>query len=177
MGKTVLELGAGAGLPSLICAMKGAKKVIVTDYPDADLIENLARNIDMCPFLPSADIVTASGLLWGSPVEDVMSSAGVAESGFDLLILADLLFNHSEHGKLVTTMQQTLKQSSEAMALVFFTPYRPWLLQKDLAFFDLVKAAGFVVEKIFKHVMEKVMFDDDPGVCRMPFLGRADAEV
>lgn len=31
--KTVLELGAGAGLPSLICAINGAKQIVVTDYP------------------------------------------------------------------------------------------------------------------------------------------------
>jgi predicted nicotinamide N-methyase len=41
----VLELGAGSGLPSLVAALNGATKIVVTDYPDADLIENLAYNI------------------------------------------------------------------------------------------------------------------------------------
>jgi EEF1A N-terminal glycine/lysine methyltransferase len=85
--------------------------------------------------------------------------------GFDTLILADLLFNHSEHGKLVNTVQQTLKKSASACALVFFTPYRPWLLEKDLAFFKVAEDAGFQVEKIFEKVMDKVLFEDDPGVC------------
>jgi predicted nicotinamide N-methyase len=44
--KTVLELGAGAGLPSMICALNGAARVIVTDYPDVDLIDNLRFNIN-----------------------------------------------------------------------------------------------------------------------------------
>lgn len=83
---------------------------------------------------------------------------------FDVLILADLLFNHSEHAKLIKTVQITLTKSPEAKAYVFFTPYRPWLLQKDLAFFDLAKKAGFEVEKTFEKVMEKVMFEEDPGV-------------
>jgi nicotinamide N-methyltransferase len=85
-------------------------------------------------------------------------------SGFDVLILADLLFNHSEHAKLIKTVQLTLKKSPTSRAYVFFTPYRPWLYEKDLAFFDLAKEAGFTVNKTFEKVMEKVMFEEDPGV-------------
>lgn len=46
--RTVLELGAGSGLPGLICAHLGAKLTVITDYPDADLIENLRYNIAHC---------------------------------------------------------------------------------------------------------------------------------
>lgn len=81
-----------------------------------------------------------------------------------MLILADLLFNHSEHTKLVKTVHLMLKKSPDAKAFVFFTPYRPWLLQKDLAFFDLAREAGFTVTKTLEKVMDKVMFEEDPGV-------------
>jgi nicotinamide N-methyltransferase len=91
--------------------------------------------------------------------------SGQRTHGFDVLILADLLFNHSEHGKLIQTVQETLQRKPDACALVFFTPYRPWLLEKDLAFFDLAKAGGFRVQKIFEKTMEKVLFEKDPGVC------------
>jgi len=83
--------------------------------------------------------------------------------GFDLLILADILFNHSEHGHLIKTLQQTLRRTHDARALVFFTPYRPWLLDKDMNFFDLAGRAGFQVRKLFEHIMDKVMFPDDAG--------------
>ena len=86
------------------------------------------------------------------------------ESSFDVLILADLLFNHSEHEKLVKTVQLTLKKSPASRAYVFFTPYRPWLYEKDLAFFDLARDSGFMVSKTFEKVMDKVMFEEDPGV-------------
>lgn len=86
------------------------------------------------------------------------------DAAFDVLILADLLFNHSEHTKLVKTVQLMLKKSPESRAFVFFTPYRPWLLEKDLAFFDLARDSGFVVNKTFEKVMDKVMFEEDPGV-------------
>lgn len=60
---SVLELGAGGGLPGIVAAKNGARKVsffvrnflcisgihnsqvVLTDYPDRDLIENLAFNV------------------------------------------------------------------------------------------------------------------------------------
>ena len=68
----------------------------------------------------------------------------------------------------MSTVVKALKRTSEAKALVFFTPYRPWLLEKDLAFFDLAREAGFKVEKLLEQVMDRVMFDEDPGVSDLP---------
>jgi nicotinamide N-methyltransferase len=44
--KLVLEFGAGAGLPSIVSALKGAAQVVVTDYPDVDLIKNMRYNCE-----------------------------------------------------------------------------------------------------------------------------------
>jgi EEF1A N-terminal glycine/lysine methyltransferase len=159
----VLELGAGAGLPSLICAARGARQVVVTDYPDAQLIQNLQYNIDHCDMILSQASIVATGYLWGNDADTLTSLLAEPADGFDLLILADIIFNHSEHQKLINTVKATLKVGSNAKALVFFTPYRPWLLEKDLAFFDLARSSGFVVEKITETIMDKVMFEDDPG--------------
>lgn len=166
--KTVLELGAGAGLPSLVCSVLGAKKVVVTDYPDPDLISNLWRNISSAGLTEEVDgdeekQVIAEGYCWGANPEPLLSHLSPASSGFDILILADLLFNHSEHQKLVSTIQSTLSKKQDSKALVFFTPYRPWLYEKDMAFFKLVKEGGFEVEKVLEEKMQKVMFEKDPG--------------
>jgi nicotinamide N-methyltransferase len=107
-------------------------------------------------------LICAQGYLWGAPIDNLTKYL-TDSSGFDVLILADLLFNHSEHAKLIKTVQLTLKKSPTSRAYVFFTPYRPWLYEKDLAFFDLAKEAGFTVTKTFEKVMEKVMFEEDPG--------------
>lgn len=50
-GKAILELGAGAGLPSLVCALNGAAIVVTTDYPDPELVDNLKHNIQHCKLL------------------------------------------------------------------------------------------------------------------------------
>lgn len=162
-GKDVLELGAGAGLPSLVCAARGARQVVVTDYPDPDLIQNLQYNIEHCSLISVKSSIVAKGYLWGNDTGELKSYLFEPSAGFDLLILADILFNHSEHEKLASTVKATLKVGSNAKALVFFTPYRPWLLDKDLAFFDLAKSKGLFVQKIFEKTMEKAMFETDPG--------------
>ncbi|KAK6385711.1 Protein N-terminal and lysine N-methyltransferase efm7 [Exophiala oligosperma] len=162
-GKTVLELGAGAGLPSLVSAILGAEKVVVTDYPDQDLIDNLRYNIEHCSVLADKLNITAQGFLWGSSAEPLKSHLESGRGGFDVMILADILFNHSEHTKLLATLRECLRYSADSVALVFFTPYRPWLLEKDLNFFDLARNDGFVVNKILEHTMDKVMFENDAG--------------
>lgn len=161
-GRTVLELGAGAGLPSLVCGVLGAKKVVVSDYPDPDLVSNLWKNIETGPEEVGGGRVVAEGYCWGADVAPLLAHVDAGKK-FDVLILADLLFNHSEHGKLVATVRGTLAKEQDAVALVFFTPYRPWLFEKDMAFFDLVREAGFVVEKIFEEKMDEVMFKEDRG--------------
>lgn len=161
--KNVLELGAGAGLPSLVCVIHGAKRVVVTDYPDQDLIENLQFNIANSVVSSLRGNIVARGYLWGNDTSVLEDQLSAPNERFDLLILADILFNHSEHEKLISTLESTLQRKSQARALVFFTPYRPWLLQKDLRFFDLAKKAGFAVTKLFEHMMDNVMFPDDPG--------------
>ena len=161
--KDVLELGAGAGLPSVVCALRGARTVVVADYPDVDLVQNLQHNINTCGDIPSTTSIEARGYLWGNDTTVLTANLKDPAVGFDLLILADVLFNHSEHHKLAATVQATLKKQPHARALVFFTPYRPWLLEKDLVFFDVARAGGLKVEKLFEQIMDKVMFEDDPG--------------
>ncbi|KAI5797440.1 putative methyltransferase-domain-containing protein [Peziza echinospora] len=161
-GRDVLELGAGAGLPALVCAVKGARRVVVTDYPDIELVENLQYNVDHCDLLDKST-TSVQGYLWGRPTEDLCSFLGSKDSRFTLVILSDLLFNHSEHRGLIASVKQTLAKTPEAIAIVFFTPHRPWLYEQDIAFFDLAKEEGFTVEKILEHKMDAPMFEEDRG--------------
>ena len=162
-GNTVLELGAGAGLPSLSCVRLGARRVVVTDYPDQDLIDNLAINIESnCP-AESREVIIAEGFLWGSDVRQLTNHLPTPSDGFHVLILADLLFNHSEHEKLASTVSALLDHGQGSRALVFFTAYRPWLLEKDLHFFEIAHEKGLIVRPVLEKKLNKVMFEQDPG--------------
>ncbi|KAH8194307.1 hypothetical protein TruAng_011530 [Truncatella angustata] len=165
--KTVFELGAGGGLPSIVAAILGAKKAVCTDYPDRELIEFIEKNIaESSTLIPEPkDRVVAEGYEWGQSPKPVLAHLDEQgrSDGFDVLVLADLLFKHPQHENMIRTIEMTLSKKRDSKALVFFTSYRPWLQQADLAFFDRARDHGFKVEKIFEHRLEKPMFENDPG--------------
>ncbi|CAM1501989.1 Fc.00g039730.m01.CDS01 [Cosmosporella sp. VM-42] len=173
-GKTVLELGAAAGLPSLVCGILGAKKVVVTDFTDPDILSVMQKNVDECdgtvqPEGKIKGIVDVVGFVWGADSVPLLERLSPFQSPqdpapkFDVLILADLLFRHSEHGSLVKTIKETLRPAPESVAYVFFTSYRPWKRELDEKFFDVARQAGFEVEQVAERRLEKPMFEDDPG--------------
>ncbi|KAL2364714.1 hypothetical protein RJZ56_002378 [Blastomyces dermatitidis] len=179
-GRDILELGAGAGLPSLVCAILGARTAVVTDYPDFDLVENMRINAQACESLlslggtdgssPKSSPLRVEGFKWGTDPETVLrhlpDDAGLGvdgRRGFDLLILADVIYNHPQHVQLITSVKQTLKRTRDAVAFVVFTPYQPWLFEKIVAFFPRAEESGFVVTKVFERMMERLMFEEDPG--------------
>lgn len=170
-GKAVLELGAGAGLPSLAAALLGARAVVMTDFPDPDLVANMAKNIDACDDAAAAGVVDALGFVWGADARPLLArlaardgagGAGGAGPRFDVLVLADLLFRHAEHGALVKTVCETMARPDGA-AYVFFTSYRPWKADLDMGFFDVARAAGLAVEQVAERRLERPLFDGDPG--------------
>jgi nicotinamide N-methyltransferase len=165
--KTILELGAAAGLPCLTAGILGAKKAVMTDYPDIDLIQNMQKNIDECDATVEltgriASTITAKGFVWGADPAALLAEVP-EEGGFDILILADLLFRHKEHPDLVKTISECLKKTRSAKAYVFFTSYRPWKRDLDMKFFDLAREDGFVVEQVEERKLEKPLFENDPG--------------
>lgn len=169
-GRTVLELGAGAGLPSIVSAILGAEKVVVTDFPDPDLVANMRKNILGCELIPTTNgdaedsPIVADGYVWGAdPTHLLAHLEPIKKDRFDVLILADLLFRHSEHGNMISSIEKTMSRKKTSTAFVCFTSYRPWLQHKDLGFFDLARERGFLVEKILEEKMDKAMFENDPG--------------
>jgi nicotinamide N-methyltransferase len=179
-GRSVLELGAGAGLPSLVAGILGADKVVMTDFPDPDLVANMQKNVDECnetvePVGHIERTIDAAGFVWGAEPEPLLArlAAVGAHQGqdqdsqerprFDVLILADLLFRHSEHGALVKTIKETMRPSPTSAAYVFFTSYRPWKQDLDLAFFDVARNAGLEVEQVSERKLDKPLFEGDPG--------------
>ncbi|SCU90537.1 LADA_0F04808g1_1 [Lachancea dasiensis] len=163
-GKCVLELGAAAALPSVISGLIGARKCVATDYPDADLIYNIQYNVDhqLYDGKSKADDITrdvvVEGYIWGNDYEPLTKHLPAGKDKFDLIILSDLVFNHTEHLKLLKTTRELLARDGKA--LVVFSPHRPWLLDDDLKFFETALDFDLVPEKI-EMVNWKPMFVED----------------
>ncbi|KAF3353788.1 hypothetical protein VdG1_07971 [Verticillium dahliae VDG1] len=70
-GLATLELGAGTALPSLLAALLSARRVVVTDYPAASVLEALRANVTLgavpaaSPTSIVAPEVTVEGHAWG----------------------------------------------------------------------------------------------------------------
>lgn len=101
----VLELGASAGLPSiLISKLYPTLSVTATDYPDEELIKTLAENVQQngvaqwCRALPYA---------WGSDPSTILEHG----QKFDLVFATDTLWNPDLHVIFISALQSTLRKS------------------------------------------------------------------
>ncbi|KLO18922.1 nicotinamide N-methyltransferase [Schizopora paradoxa] len=165
--KNVLELGAGGGLPGIVASLNGARRVVLTDYPDKPLLDNLSHNIEKNVPEPLRSRVSVQGYIWGKSVDPLLPSpSGENEDvHFDLIIMSDLIFNHSQHGALLDTCDLALKRANDnelPSVLVFFTHHRPHLLDRDMIFFDLARQRGWVCQEVLTQKF-KPMFPEDIG--------------
>ncbi|KAG0735414.1 hypothetical protein G6F57_001958 [Rhizopus arrhizus] len=173
--KYVLELGAGGALPSLVAALNGAAKVIVTDYPDKELIENVEYNVEHNT-AGYSDRIHVEGYIWGTNTDRLKKYLPAGKRSYDVIILSDLIFNHSQHHAMLRTCRELLTPET-GRVYVFYTHHRPHLAHRDVEFFNIAKRPvieglseddrdqlgyGFTVD----HFMTKrmgVMFEEDPG--------------
>ena len=159
-GRRVLELGAGAGLPGIIAALNGASHTVISDYADEDLIRVIELNIkEHCTGNQS---VAACGFTFGDRVDDLLSLGGGAR--FDVVLMADLLFNRSEHEKLLRTLHQVLVPvTGEAWCI--FSHHDPLKAPKDLDFFDRAKRDfGFSVTRVGEEIRQSYPFVQRDGL-------------
>ncbi|CAE7158991.1 unnamed protein product, partial [Rhizoctonia solani] len=195
--KAVLELGAGGALPSLVTALCGARQVVITDYPDAPLLDNITRNVDRNIPTTMRSKVKTQGYIWGTDPEKLfrqidhtnVTSKDVPvtkRDTFDVIILSDLIFNHSQHSALLDTCEAALRPArrpeiemksadpkklnyendgptiTTPCVLVFFSHHRPQYVARDLGFFTRAKDRGWMCEQVV-HTKMTAMFPDDPG--------------
>lgn len=128
----ILELGAGAGLPSILIAKTCPHiHVTVSDFPDIHLIRTLSDNVqnnrvsDRCRVVPYA---------WGSDV------AALTQRPFDVIVACDTLWNPDLHDIFIDTLCMLLKKVSDArIHLVAGLHTGRYTLQ---AFMDTARNAG-----------------------------------
>lgn len=115
-----------------MCALAGSSKVVVTDYSDEGLLDNLRFNVDVNLEEEERERIAVDGHVWGQSVDLLLDHLPKGQK-YDLLILSDLVFNHSQvrhffhlvlynfilftnldkkHDALIKTVEATLTSSS-----------------------------------------------------------------
>ena len=93
-GKRVVEVGAGCGLPGLVAAAVGARRVTLTDLPEA--LASLRRNASENARAVSCE-VTCEALRWGA------HGAGLPDC--DVVLGADVVYKEALIAPLLSTLR------------------------------------------------------------------------
>ena len=68
---------------------------MLTDYPDQALVDNMTQNVAQNIVRAAGDAhVTVLGYIWGRAIEPILEPS--RPNKFDLILLSDLVFNHSQ---------------------------------------------------------------------------------
>lgn len=94
--KSVLELGAGTGLPGLTAARLGANRVILTDMKP--LLPGLARNVEVNGLRGRVEV---RELVWGS---DELRLGRAGE--FDVVLMSDVFYDAEQMAALGKTVRR-----------------------------------------------------------------------
>ncbi|KAI5655833.1 hypothetical protein M9H77_33020 [Catharanthus roseus] len=113
-GKTVLELGAGTGLPGLTAAKLGAARVILTDIEQ--LIPALEKSVEVNCL---GDRVEVCEHVWGSELPVRICEL----KQVDLVILSDLFFDAADMAALAKTLKKVCGKETTVWAA---SEVRPW---------------------------------------------------
>ncbi|KAJ5773485.1 hypothetical protein N7457_008381 [Penicillium paradoxum] len=147
-GESVLELGAGAALPSVICALANASVVAATDHPSSPALSgaitfNIEHNVaKRAP--PVSGSVSMHPHEWGV----LTDSFSVANKGaFTRIVAADCFWMRSQHENLARTMQWFLSPGGKVWVVAGFHTGRTIVA----GFFETALENGFVVETIFER--------------------------
>jgi predicted nicotinamide N-methyase len=93
--RSVLELGAGVGLPSLVCGAMGASFVCVSDYPTDHILSVIQENICLNgQHLSAGRRMEVVGHKWGTSVASLLERNG--DRSYDLIIASECLWRHEQ---------------------------------------------------------------------------------
>ncbi|KAH8687687.1 putative methyltransferase-domain-containing protein [Tricladium varicosporioides] len=101
-GKSVLDLGAGTGYLSLLCAKHlGASYTLVTDG-SSDVVEGLITNVYLND-LQESNLISASQLIWGQALPTDESNRTFSGHTIDVVLGTDLIYYESGIPALIAT--------------------------------------------------------------------------
>lgn len=183
----LLELGAGTALPSLLAALLGARRVVLTDYPAPRVITNLRMNAErnrmldssprtvstqsppqaLCPPEVCRTEVDVEGHAWGD------LSTALAENNhhaFDRILVCDCLWMPWQHANLLRSIEWFLKDSVQARCWVVAGFHSGRAAMAEFFQGEKLGAAGLEIELIWERdvdgIERKWSWDrgiEDPG--------------
>ncbi|KAI0074632.1 hypothetical protein K474DRAFT_1647687 [Panus rudis PR-1116 ss-1] len=119
-GTTMIELGAGCALPSLLSSTlpDPPRLVVITDYPDETILGNLRGNVERNrgAVTPGCE-VRCVGYEWGSDTSSLLDLTP-HHAGYATLILSDVLHFDSSHALLLSSLTSLLARTGEAKTYV-----------------------------------------------------------
>ncbi|ORY71764.1 uncharacterized protein BCR38DRAFT_329090 [Pseudomassariella vexata] len=152
-GLTTLEVGAGTALPSMLGALLGAKRVVVSDYPTPLVMEMLRRNMakNMKPELSPRNTVSpvlVDGHSWG---ELDTPFAAEHKAAFDRIFVCDCLWMPTQHANLQKSIAWFMKDDAEARAWVVAGFHTGRAVMRGFFKEEGLKAAGLEIERIWER--------------------------
>ncbi|KAJ5095735.1 hypothetical protein NUU61_005091 [Penicillium alfredii] len=144
--ESVLELGAGTALPSLICALSNAKAVAATDHPSSPALPNtIAFNINHnLRTRSTTSTVSIQPHEWGV-LDDSFSQS--KRGTFTRIIAADCFWMREQHANLAQTLQWFLAPGGKVLVVAGFHTGRAIVA----GFFETVVENGFEIERIYER--------------------------
>lgn len=142
-GKSVVELGAGLALPSLVAIVLGAQTTVLTDYPEDTLIRNIEDTLRLNELQGSV-----VGHAWGDDASDVLALNGGVR--FDLVLLSEVLWKDTYrlHAGLASSLLALLHPRGMALLSVVHRPTADHTPARDLEFLARCVAGGLTVDLV-----------------------------
>ncbi|KAE8241216.1 hypothetical protein A4X13_0g7515 [Tilletia indica] len=118
--KYVLELGCGTALPSFLSAYQGAEMVLTTDYDEESVVRVLKENVGRAvkEVLRGGGKVRGVGYTWGHSPDDLFDYLPNGVDSFDVVLLADTLWDPLSHSDLAKSLSTTLSRKEDARVIV-----------------------------------------------------------
>ncbi|XP_043570601.1 methyltransferase-like protein 23 isoform X5 [Chiloscyllium plagiosum] len=111
-GKTILEIGAGAGLPGIVAAKCGAN-VILSDSAE---IPNCLDNCRLSCQINNLEDVPVIGLTWGQISPDLVLLPQI-----DIILGSDVFYDTEDFENILTTVFYLIRKNPHAL---FWTTYQ-----------------------------------------------------
>lgn len=128
--------------------------MVSTDYPDLPLLAAIELNAKTnIPAALLPNFLTL-GFIWGDELPVEMTGK------FDVILLADIIFNHNQHTAILKSCRQMLAEGG--VVVTTFSHHVVKWKHRDLVFLEEAREGGWRVEAVYEETHDP-MFPEDDG--------------